>query len=175
MDHGDLQPEVTAGERHGHRPVGDDAVSGIPSFVYVSYIHATPEQVWAALTDPEITARYWWHRNVSDWHVGSRWEHLATTDGAVHNAGQVLESVRPKRLAYTWQNWFHPDTPDSTVSFDIEEAAGAVKLTVTHADLPNTEARGDFAEGWSAVVSSLKSLLETGKPIDLSSFLPEDR
>jgi hypothetical protein len=47
-----------------------------PSYVYVTYIDASPERVWQALTDAGLTAAYWGHSNVSDWQAGSRWEHL---------------------------------------------------------------------------------------------------
>jgi uncharacterized protein YndB with AHSA1/START domain len=43
-----------------------------PTFIYVTYIESTPQLVWQALTDPDITATYWGHSNVSDWQVGSR-------------------------------------------------------------------------------------------------------
>ena len=42
-----------------------------PTYVYVTYIESTPEQVWQALTDADLTAAYWGHRNVSDWQPGS--------------------------------------------------------------------------------------------------------
>ncbi|MGC7299577.1 SRPBCC domain-containing protein, partial [Mycobacteroides abscessus subsp. massiliense] len=46
-----------------------------PTFVYTTYINSTPERVWQAITDPELSGQYWGHANVSDWQEGSRWEH----------------------------------------------------------------------------------------------------
>ena len=47
----------------------------VPNYVYVTYIRASAKQVWQALTDADLTARYWGHANVSDWQPGSAWEH----------------------------------------------------------------------------------------------------
>ncbi len=133
-------------------------------FEYVTYIEATPEKVWHALTDADLSAEYWGHNNVSDWQVGSRWEHQRT-DGTqtADIVGTVLESVPPVRLAATWS------APDETradgptrVSFDIEPDSGIVRLTVSHENLADEAERDVSAAGWSAVVSNLKSLIETG-------------
>ena len=93
-----------------------------PSFVYVTYIESTPEEVWQALTDPDLSARYWGHRNVSDWEAGSRWEHqrIDGTDTA-DIVGTVVESAPPTRLVTTWADPENaqPETT-SRVTFDIE-------------------------------------------------------
>ncbi len=66
------------------------------SFVYVTYIRATPEKLWRALTTPEIIAHYRFGMNVaSDWKVGSAWKMYA--DGHLMDSGDILESVAPKR------------------------------------------------------------------------------
>src|SRR5438045_2052215 len=77
-----------------------------PTYVYVTYIKPTAEKVWQALTDGEITRQYWsGQRNVSDWQVGSAWQHGVTTDRAAADiVGTVVESDRPRRLVVTWAN-----------------------------------------------------------------------
>jgi uncharacterized protein YndB with AHSA1/START domain/DNA-binding transcriptional ArsR family regulator len=142
----------------------EDAMANNPTFVYVCYIESTPEQVWHALTDPDLTAAYWGHSNVSDWQVGSAWEHQRT-DGT-HTpdvVGAVLESEAPRRLVTTWAG---PDEQrvdgPSRVTFDIEPHGEIVRLTVTHENLADSDERDASASGWAAVVSNLKSLLETG-------------
>src|SRR5262249_12089332 len=52
----------------------EDTMDERPSYVYVTYIKSSPERVWEALTDANLTAEYWGHSNVSDWRVGSNWE-----------------------------------------------------------------------------------------------------
>jgi len=70
-------------------------------FVYAIYIATTPEKLWNALTDPEITRQYWSHANISDWNPGSAWEHRrADGSAAVDIAGTVVESAVAKELAH---------------------------------------------------------------------------
>ncbi|WP_051792611.1 ArsR/SmtB family transcription factor [Amycolatopsis jejuensis] len=138
-----------------------------PSFVYVTYIESTPEKVWHALTDPDLTAAYWGHRNESDWNEGSQWAHVRTDGSGVADVvGEVIESVPPKRLVTTWLDPDGPkDQQSSRATFDIEQHEGIVRLTVTHEDLADEKAHEDVSGGWAAVLSNLKSLLETGHPL----------
>src|SRR3954468_6603104 len=69
-----------------------------PNFVYVTYIQSTPERVWQALTDADLTAQYWGHRNESDWQPGSTWRHLRTDgSGIAHVSGPGVEARAPER------------------------------------------------------------------------------
>jgi uncharacterized protein YndB with AHSA1/START domain/DNA-binding transcriptional ArsR family regulator len=135
-----------------------------PTFVYVTYIESTPEKVWHALTDADLTAEYWGHSNVSDWEVGSTWEHRRTDgSGVVDVTGTVVESVPPKRLVMTFG-------PPSQVAFDIEPYGEIVRLTVTHDDLATEEDYEAVSVGWPAVLANLKSLLETGHVLPQSPW-----
>jgi uncharacterized protein YndB with AHSA1/START domain len=137
----------------------EDEMSDRPTYVYVTYIESTPEKVWEALTDADLTATYWGHRNVSDWQVGSRWEHQRTDgSGVVDVTGEVLQSSPPRRLVTTWDSADEP----SRVTFDIERYEDIVRLTVTHENLADEAERSAAASGWSAVLSNLKTMLETG-------------
>lgn len=139
-----------------------------PSFVYVTYIRATPEKVFDAITDRELTAQYWGHRNASDWKVGSMWEHRRI-DGSdkADIIGKVIENDRPRRLVMTWASPVNAATPDkvSRVTMEIEPHKNdAVKLTVTHSELePDSDMLRGITSGWPLVLSALKSFLETGK------------
>jgi uncharacterized protein YndB with AHSA1/START domain len=141
------------------------------SFVYVTYIRATPEKVFEALTQPEIARRYWGHENVSDWQPGSAWQHVrADEQRTVQVVGKVVESSPPTRLVISWASPSQAADPASysRVSFDIDAYDGMVRLTVTHDELQagSPMARG-IRQGWPIVLSSLKSLLETGQGIDV--------
>jgi uncharacterized protein YndB with AHSA1/START domain len=136
------------------------------NFVYVTYIATTPEKVFQALTEGPVTRQYWGLENVSDWKPGSVWKHQAGDGTGTRIVGKVLESNPPNRLVITWA------TPDdagkpSRVSFVIERLDKMVRLTVTHEELELGSGmdRG-IREGWPRVLSSLKSFLETGKPLD---------
>ena len=139
-----------------------------PEFVYVTYIETTPEKVWEALTTSEISKRYWWDTAVvSDWKVGSPFAlvlHGKTTD-----VGEILEADRPRRLSYTFQHILNDaarkERP-SRVTFVLEQHGKLVKLTLTHEDFADSSVILDgISKGWPAILSSLKSLLESGTPL----------
>jgi uncharacterized protein YndB with AHSA1/START domain/DNA-binding transcriptional ArsR family regulator len=137
-----------------------------PTLVYVTYIATTPDQLWRALTDPELTAQYWGHRNVSRWTKGDDWQHRRLDDG-VDLVGTILEVDPPRRLAHSWAFPADAGNParQSRVTFDLEPVGDIVRLTVTHENLPPDQVEGT-GNGWSFVLSSLKSLLEVGRPLD---------
>ncbi|MBO3752901.1 metalloregulator ArsR/SmtB family transcription factor [Streptosporangiaceae bacterium NEAU-GS5] len=144
-----------------------------PTFVYVTYIESTPEKVWRALTDADLTARYWGHRNVSDWQAGSPWRHTRVDgSGAADGGGTVVESAPPNRLVFTWGDTDaeRPVEP-SRVTFDIQPYGEIVRLTVTHEDLRDEAELRDISGGWPAVLSNLKSMLETGAPLSQQPWL----
>ena len=151
-----------------------------PSFVYVTYIATTPEKVWQALVDTDITRQYWVgptagcaRVNVSDWRAGSRWEHRRVEDaGTVDIVGKVVESSPPRRLVLTWARPTdaEEDSKHSRVSFDIEpHGDGLVRLTVAHSDLErDPQMLAGISGGWPMVLSNLKTLLETGRVLPRS-------
>jgi uncharacterized protein YndB with AHSA1/START domain/DNA-binding transcriptional ArsR family regulator len=135
-----------------------------PAYVYVTYIASSPERVWEALTDPELTGQYWGHSNVSDWQVGSPWEHRRVDGSGVADViGTVVESDPPYRLAMTFDPPGDPPPHGpSKVTFDVEPYHEIVRLTVTHENLADSDALATVSAGWPAVFANLKSLLETG-------------
>jgi uncharacterized protein YndB with AHSA1/START domain/DNA-binding transcriptional ArsR family regulator len=136
-----------------------------PTLVYVTYIATTPEKLWDALTDPDQTAVYWKHRNVlSGWNKGDTWEHVRL-EGGSDGGGTILEIDPPRRLSHNWGSFDEPDTPPSRVTYDLEPLEGVVRLTVTHEDLAADELQ-EAGTGWAMVLSSLKSFMETGRPLD---------
>ena len=142
-------------------------MSDKPKFVYVIYIASTPDKVFSALTDPELSARYWFGYEVtSEWNVGAAFS--LVKDGRRWDTGKVLEYDPPRRLSYS----FHPEhdglenEKPSRVAFDLEEINGQVKLTMTHDDFEEgSEVFPKIQMGWPSILSSLKSLLETGKEL----------
>jgi uncharacterized protein YndB with AHSA1/START domain len=137
-------------------------------FFYVTYIRTSPERLWDALTNPEFAKQYWFgFHPESDWRPGASWK-LIFPDGRVGDAGEVLEIDPPKRLVLSWRNEIWPELREDGVTrctFLLEPDGGMVKLSVTHeAERPHGLIRR-VAGGWPQVLSSLKSLLETGTPL----------
>lgn len=141
------------------------SMTSTPAYVYVTYIRATPEQVWQALTDADLTGRYWGHSNVSDWQPGSTWRHERTDGSGIADVtGTVLAAEPPHRLVLTFPGSDDGSAP-SAVTFTVEQHQDIVRLTVRHEDLPSEADRAAAAAGWPAVFANLKSLLETGETL----------
>jgi uncharacterized protein YndB with AHSA1/START domain len=139
-----------------------------PQFVYVTYIATTPEKAWHALFDAEMTKQYWGYKNVSDWKPGSTWEHRRADGDALRLTGKVVEFTPPKRLVMTWASPSDAKDPSkhSRVTIEIEPMGTQVKVTVMHDQLePGSPMFDGISAGWPKVMSGLKSLLETGRPL----------
>ena len=142
---------------------------GKAEFVYVTYIATTPEKLWEALTQGKFTKQYWFGRQIeSDWRIGSPVRFYDGDSNDLTDSGVVLEYDPPFRLAYTFRNEFDSEAQKlgySRVAFSIERRDETVKLTLVHDELLNEELAAAFREGWSPILSSLKTYLETGKPL----------
>jgi uncharacterized protein YndB with AHSA1/START domain len=142
-----------------------------PEYIYVIYIQASCEKVWDALIDPEMNKDYWGrHCNRSDWSKGASWRHENYDDPSeVRVLGTVLESDRPHLLVLSWARPEHAGDPDkvSRVTFTIEDQFGSTKLTVVHSDLDAETLRG-ISTGWPPILSSLKTMLETGASMPMT-------
>lgn len=146
-------------------------------FLYVTYIRTTPQKLWDALTRPEFTSVYWHGvQHLTDWRPGSDWK-LAFADGQVADSGKVLEADPPRRLVLEWRNEFREELRAegySRCTFEIEGGEGVVRLSVTH---EMAVGRSKFIDavsgGWPQILSSLKSLLETGAALDSPQSRPD--
>jgi uncharacterized protein YndB with AHSA1/START domain len=135
--------------------------------VYSVFIKATPEQIWDAITKPEFTQKYFFGSHVT---VTPDEYRSVTDEGNDLVRGRVLEIDPPRRLVHSWLAYYDPEMAaedDSRVSWDIEpQDGGYSKLTVVHDQLEGApKTATSVAGGWSFVLSGLKTLLETGKPL----------
>jgi uncharacterized protein YndB with AHSA1/START domain len=135
--------------------------------VYTTYIAATPEKVWLALTSAEFSRRYFFGNAVeADLKVGGAYV-LRQPDGSVHISGEVVECDPPKKLTVTFNvNWpaLIERLGPTLVSYEIEPVGEVVRLTMTEShDRPlSDDILSGGRQGWPAILSGLKSLLETG-------------
>ena len=146
-----------------------------PKFVYVTYIAAAPEKVWEALTKPDISELYWFgYRVTADGKTGDYMTAVSPAGRQAHH-DPILESDPPRRLVYAWKPLYKdmPDERPSRVTFELERLKGQTRLTVVHEEFDDGSKIFDMiSKGWPAVLSSLKTYLETGR--GLKSTWDED-
>ncbi len=147
------------------------------SFIYVTYIRATAELVFDALTKPEFTTRYWaGTTQKSQWTKGAA-HGVYTPDGRLWDSGEVLEIDRPRKLVMRWLNEgfaeMRAEGP-TVITYELEPQGSVTKLTLTQTSaVADSKVIGAMSQGWPAVLAGLKSLLETGEPIAEFAKWPE--
>jgi len=136
--------------------------------VYQLFIKATPEQIWKAIVDPDLTSKYFYGSRVT-----------ITPDGRVSTSpdgseswgdAEVLEWDPPRKLVHGWLSLYDPELASeatSRVTWEIEpQDGGLTKLTLVHDQLEGAPKTAEsVAGGWMLVLSGLKTLLETGEPL----------
>ena len=150
---------------------GRNKMAEIPRQVYQVYIRATAEQIWDAITKPEFTAKYFFGSRVdTNGMTGSPIRHYAPDGKTLWGDDMIMESDPPRRLVHGWRSLYDSDfaaEPPSRVTWEIEPQPGGItRLTVIHDQLeqsPKTAA--SVSGGWMFVISGLKTLLETGRPL----------
>jgi uncharacterized protein YndB with AHSA1/START domain len=149
-----------------------------PAIVYTIYIASTPEKVWQALTTAELSRKYFFGNAVEvDLKVGGAYI-VRTPDGALHISGEVIECDPLRRLTVTFNvNWpaLIEKLGPTLVTYEIEQAGDAVKLTLLQShDRPiSDDILSGGRQGWPAILSSLKSVLETGNPLAVQMAPPQ--
>ena len=148
-----------------------------PNTVYVTYIASTPEKVWEALTSPEFTKQYFIGLAIDVEPKSGGDFFLRAPDGRVHVSGKVLEWLPPKRFSCTCRTVGiaeFAELPERITAYEIEQVGEAVRLTMTEShswDVPEA-ALASSRMGWPAILSNLKSVLETGKPMVIKMSPP---
>ena len=148
-----------------------------PLTVYTIYIASTPEKVWEALTSAEFSRKYFFGNAVEiELKVGGKYI-VRQGDGALHISGEVVECDPLRKLTFTFNvNWpaLIEKLGPTLVSYEIERAGDAVRLTMTEShDRPiDDDILSGGRQGWPAILSSLKSLLETGEALVIKTAPP---
>jgi uncharacterized protein YndB with AHSA1/START domain len=164
------EPWVSALTDIKHKLEGAHMAS--PKYVYEIYIRTTPDELWRAITDPERTHRYFHETRVL-----SSWKRDASIvyrqdDGANAIEGSILEADPPRRLVHTFRfpnhNEASVDAP-SRVTWEITPMGDVCRLVLTHDGFEGETAtyRTVSDVGWTPILDSLKTLIETGDPMPM--------
>jgi len=139
--------------------------------VYEIYIRAPPKQLWQAITDPVFTQQYFYGSSVKSTFKSGAPVTYADPDGGAMILGKVIEADPPHRLVTTFSNQYEnigKDDRPSRVTWLIEKKGETCKLTLTHDDFDGeTATYKSVGPGWNPILSGLKTLLETGKPLNI--------
>jgi len=141
-----------------------------PVHVEQIFINATPEQVWDAITDPDYTAQFFYNGRVkSDFTNGASLTYIDQRDGSLQIEGIVVEADRPRRLVLDEKYVWAPDVAKDPVHrevWELEPLGKMCKLTVSFYELElDCATMRSIVGGIPFIVSGLKTLLETGKPL----------
>lgn len=135
-----------------------------PKHVFQVYIRCTPERLWETITTPKLSRQFFSERFGPDFHQGA--DYTLASDDEIYVQGTILEVDPPRRLVMTWDERHESmiDDPVTRVTWEIEPDGDICKLTLTHDDFESeTETFRSVGGGWPKVLSSLKSLIETGE------------
>ena len=140
-----------------------------PDTIHMIHIAATAQQVWDALTDRELSAGYFFGHRTEFGQVGGDFR-VVRPDGSLDSEGKVLVRDEPRLLRVTWRVvWMEElkDAPPGEVEYRLDDLDGVVRLTVSEFGRPPQMAKFNEAarEGWSLILSGLKTLVETGAPM----------
>jgi uncharacterized protein YndB with AHSA1/START domain/DNA-binding transcriptional ArsR family regulator len=169
-----LQPAVGAMGTLKRRLEEGGLENSRPRHVNVVFIRTTPEKLWQAITDPEFTKQYWYGAaNRSDWKPGSRWTSEGP-DGELYLDGKVVESKPELKLVHSFHVVHETDAAKeepTTVTWEIAPQDGGIcRLTVTHEGFSSYDSPTYlYSNGWTWILSGLKTLLETGRPLKISA------
>jgi uncharacterized protein YndB with AHSA1/START domain len=138
--------------------------------VYQLYIKASQEEVWDAITNPAIVAKFFHGAQVeSTYEVGAKLRSIAPDGSDIWGDNTILESDPPRRLVHTWRSLYEPvmaAEPESRVTWEIEaQPGGFAKLTLVHDRLEASPKTAASVRGWSYILSNLKTVLETGEAL----------
>ena len=140
----------------------------MPRHVFQIFIEATPETIWRHMTTPELTSKFYHGTMIDSSLRPGDPVTYRLPDGRVAVEGTIIEAVPPQRLAMTWMIRYDPERASekpSEVVWEIEKRGEVSCVTVTHTFPEENRTYHETLKGRMAVLSALKTLLETGRPM----------
>lgn len=143
---------------------------GTPDHIYKAYINGSQADVWDAITNPDKTEQYFYRTRVeSDWEVGSSINYYHADSGELASDGEIIAIDAPNKIDFIFQARWDPELVAEGPAREVwmlAEINGMVELTIELYDVEeDSKTLDDFANGFPYIVSGLKSLVETGKPL----------
>lgn len=140
------------------------------TFVYQTIIGASTDIVLDALLNPSKTEQYYYGFTISgDWKVGGKYQY--TQNDQVSLEGKVTELIPGKKIAMTFNGKWMPEVAahaETLVEYEIFAEGANTYLKLTHSGLEeNSYAAAALPKGWVNIISGMKTLIETGKPLDI--------
>ncbi len=156
--------------KENERSMENSMVKTKPQHVFVTVIKTTPEKLWSALTDGKITPGYYYGATLQgEMKKGAHYSYIGP-DGKNFLTGEILEAVKPEKLVMTFKGEWMPgmlDDKPSRVTYEILQQGDCCRLTLVHDQFEDeTETFKNCGGGWPGIVSGLKTLLETGQPLN---------
>jgi uncharacterized protein YndB with AHSA1/START domain len=147
-----------------------------PQAVHLIFIAAPMARIWETLTSETESPKFFFgNRMTFGSAVGEPFQ-VRGLDGNGHVDGEVLALEPGKRIKVSWKVKAFPDLPVSEFDFLIEPEGEVCRLTVLEFHLGPVPER--FAamsrDGWALILSSLKTLIETGSPMPNASVKPPE-
>ncbi|WP_246052649.1 SRPBCC domain-containing protein [Leptospira semungkisensis] len=144
---------------------------------YEIYIAAKPEEVWKILVSKEESGKIFHGCGIeSDFKIGSKYAYIGpgiAGDRTSHVEGKILEII-PNQLLSTSMvvgsvYGAHYADFESRTIYKLEAFGKLTRLILINDQIkegdPSYQRSADG--GWARVLSSIKSLAETGKPLEL--------
>lgn len=129
------------------------------------FISAPISAVWVALTNADITEKYWGGTRIeSDWKKGSTI--FYRRDGEIMDEHELLEIVPHRLIEHTFKPIFgeFKNEVSSLVSIILTDEDSATRINVLHRNFPPlSKVYIACSSGWPEILKSLKTLLESEK------------
>jgi uncharacterized protein YndB with AHSA1/START domain len=147
---------------------GEPEVAVKPSLTLERRLHASPEKVYAAWTDPEKLVQWFGPaqtmigtvRAEIDVRVGGRFRaSFNTDDGEYHEVGGTYREVVPnEKLVFSWA-WHTTPERESLVVVTLKPQGAVTLLTLHHEQLFDQAARDGHKRGWTGTLDKLETFV----------------